>query len=494
MNDSNDTDLLEYIKIIARRKGIVLATILIALMVAHVLTSRTTPVYEASIKLLVSQKQVVAPNQPATDPYQVMIMNEKLAKTLSEILQGRVIAEEVIEKLDLSVEPIDLLKKISAEPVSDTQIINLTVNDKNPKQAARIANTMGDIFTKTVKDMEPSSRAPVVIKVVEPAIASKEPVRPKPALNAIAGLLFGLTAGIGLAFLLERLDTSVKAAEDIERLTGLVSLGVIPVVKTKETLLSNSKNFLLSESFRSLSINIKNLNYDKSAQTIIVTSPGLREGKTSISINLAIALAQVGEKVLIVDCDLRRPQVHEILGLPNDVGLANLLAGQTAVDIILQQTSIDGLTVITSGPVPLNTAELLTSERMKEVLQETKSAYDFVILDSPPALAVTDAVILAPQTDGVLLVASFGKTDKESFLAAKVALEKAGARVIGFVINGASEHECTSLNYEQCRSIYASKSANDSNPKTQSFYARPLFKATMIILTIIFVLVVIASR
>ncbi|MDI6817567.1 MAG: polysaccharide biosynthesis tyrosine autokinase [Actinomycetota bacterium] len=488
MSDSNDTDLVEYIKIIAKRKGIVLATILIALTAAYIFTLRTTPVYEASIKLLVSQRQIVEPNQPATDPYLVMLMNEKLTKTFSEILQGRVAAEEVIEELDLSVEPIDLLNKLSAEPIGDTQIIKLTVKDKDAKQAARIANAMGDNFTESVKELALSERTSVIVDVVEPAVASNEPVRPKPALNAIAGLLFGLTTGIGLVFLLERLDTSVRTAEETERLTGLVSLGVIPAAKTKEALFSNSKNVFLAESFRSLSINVRNFNHDKSAQTIVVTCPSLQEGKTTISVNLAIALAQAGQKILVVDCDLRRPGVHELLGLANDVGLANLLAGQTAADNTLQQTSIEGLTVIASGPVPLNPAELLTSERMKEILKETKSAYDFVILDSPPALAVTDAVMLASQADGVLLVASFGKTDKKSFLAAKVALEKAGARILGFVINGADLRASESLNYEQSGSAY------DSKATTRSFYARPLFIATIIILVIIFVFVFIVSR
>lgn len=477
MDSQNDIDLVEYMRIILKRKALIIAVTLLCLLIAVILTARQAPVYKASAELLVTQKQGVSSDQQVRDPYQAALLYEKMTKTFSELLKGRVVAEEVIARLGLDADADDVLKMVSAEPVEDTQLIKVTVNSSNANMAAEIANTFGIVLAERVSDIESSANPLVVIKVVEPATVPREPFSPRPFQNAIIAVMFGLILGVGLAFLSERLDTTVKASDELERLTGLTTLGLIPAISASAAIVTNSKTgSLVSEALRSLRTNIQYLNYDQSAKAIVVTSPSSMDGKTTLSANVAIMLARAGQKVLFVDCDLRRPKVHRIFKAPNERGLSSMLAGQAEGDMTLKIDDIEGLHVVTSGPIPPNPAELLGSERMKQFIKSARASYDFVILDTPPILAVTDAAVLAPNADGVLLASNFGKTTKESMLAAKAALERVGARILGFVINGVQPGKHYGLSYE------GYPSSDSATPKIA--LSRPLLMLTLMALAV----------
>ncbi|MBE0449167.1 MAG: polysaccharide biosynthesis tyrosine autokinase, partial [Actinobacteria bacterium] len=448
MDEPVDIELLEYVRIIAKRKSLILAGILICLVLAMVVTFKVTPVYEASAKLLVSQRQVVSADQSLGESYQAVLMSEKLAKTFSEMLEGRVAAEAVIKKLDLPITTVALVKRIEAEPIRETQLIKLSIKDTDPKRARLIANTLGEVFSKMVKDIEPASPKPsTYVQVVEPAVEPVDPISPKLVLNAIIALLVGLILSIGLAFLLERLDTSVKSADEVEKLTGMVSLGSIPLTNNKRAVIDNGNNHAVSEAYRSLRTNIQYLNFDNLVKVIVLTSPGLKEGKTTLSANLALILAKAGHGVLVIDCDLRRSRIHEVFGLPNDAGLASVLSGRSDIANTIRKGSVNGLNILTSGIAPPNPAELLGSKHMEEILKSAKEKFDYVILDSPPVLAVTDAAVLASKADGVLLASTFGRTNKQALAASQAALEKIGVRVLGFVINGIKPGGSYNYNY-----------------------------------------------
>lgn len=191
----------------------------------------------------------------------------------------------------------------------------------------------------------------------------------------------------------------------------------------------------VAEAYRTLRTNLQFSSFDDTLKTISFTSSSPGEGKTTVISNLAVTLAQSGKKVLIVDCDLRKPSIHKRLGLSNTEGLTNILVQKKKVEECLKVTEQQNLFVVTSGPVPPNPSELLGSNRMKKLLEEFKGIFDYVLLDTPPLLAVTDSQILATIVDGVVVVAAYGNTEKNALMKSKDLLDKVSAKIIGFVLN-----------------------------------------------------------
>ncbi|MDT8716514.1 CpsD/CapB family tyrosine-protein kinase [Clostridium sp. 19966] len=194
-----------------------------------------------------------------------------------------------------------------------------------------------------------------------------------------------------------------------------------------------------AEAFRTLRTNIQFSSLDDQIKSIVVTSAGPGEGKSTIMTNLAVTIAQSGKRVVVVDCDLRKPTIHKKMGLPNSDGITNLLAQSKNLDEVILSTMVPNLFVITSGPIPPNPAELLGTKKMRQVLSELQEAFDIVLIDAPPVIAVTDAQILSTLATGVLLVTSYGVTEKFGIAKAKELLDKVGAKVFGVILNKVPE-------------------------------------------------------
>lgn len=299
------------------------------------------------------------------------------------------------------------------------------------------------------------------IRVVDPALAPSYPSRPQKARNILLGFLVGLVGGVGLAFLREYLDNTVKSPDDIEALTGLPSLAVVPSLpglnghhkrlsRSREGVLegaSGSRVELLSymqpksqisEAFRALRTSLLLSQADHPPQVILVTSALPREGKTTAAVNLAVTLAQLGDRTLLMDSDLRKPGVRRALNLTmgKDVGLSSYLAGVSSLDeVTMPHPTINNLAAITTGPVPPSPADLLSSHRMREAIAELRRRFKFIVIDSPPIMAATDAVILSALTDGVLLVVRSGTTPKEAFTRTRDLLAAVKCRLLGVVLN-----------------------------------------------------------
>ncbi|MCL6472839.1 MAG: polysaccharide biosynthesis tyrosine autokinase [Firmicutes bacterium] len=448
MVTEDTVELKDFLKVITKYKHLIILGTLICLVATIVVTVYTPPTYEASLQLLVSQKQVVVgDSSTAGESYQAILTSERLAKTFSQMIENRSTAEKVIDKLNIPVLPTDLTKRIKAEPIRDTQLINITVQDKNPAQAQQIANTIGVVFKKMVEDIETTnkktgdSQTLVSISIVEPAIEPTEPVSPRPVLNAVFAFIIGLLVSITLAFLLNYMDTTIKDVDEVERLCGLVSLGQIPKIPkgSNELIVKTEPRSIVAEAFRMLRTNIQYINFESTIKTLVVTSAGVSEGKTLFCANFAAVMARAGYRVLVVGCDLRRPRLHQLFNLSNDVGLANILIGTAGLDKAIQRTDIKDLDIVVSGPTPPNPVDLLESKRMERFLEEVNRRYDFIILDSPPISTITDALVLVSQTDGVLLLARHGVTNRQAFVDAKAALDKVNARVIGFALNASEK-------------------------------------------------------
>jgi len=272
--------------------------------------------------------------------------------------------------------------------------------------------------------------------VFETAQVPKKPIRPRTMMNtALAGVV-GAMLAVGAAFLVEYLDDTIKTPDDVSHALSLGTLGAIGQLTEEEDELVTATQPLshVSEAFRVLRTNIRFSSVDRPLRTILVTSPGPLEGKSTTVANLAVAMAQAGFKVVAVDGDLRRPRLHKLFDLHPREGLTgSLLGGNT--EGRLQPAQVEGLTVLPAGKLPPNPAEMLGSQRMQELLDELAQQVDVVLIDSPPVLPVTDAAVLAQRVDGVLLVVRAGETRREMARQAVESLRQVGANPIGVVLN-----------------------------------------------------------
>ncbi|MDM8312484.1 MULTISPECIES: CpsD/CapB family tyrosine-protein kinase [Clostridium] len=203
----------------------------------------------------------------------------------------------------------------------------------------------------------------------------------------------------------------------------------------KNIIVSQNPKSPVSEAFRTLRTNLQFSTIDDSIKSLVVTSPGPGEGKSTVIANLAVTMAQSGKKVLLIDCDLRKPSIHKKLGIPNSGGMTNLLIQKKQIDECIMETEIQNLYVITSGPIPPNPAELLGSKRMKSLIKEFENVFDVTLIDAPPVLAVTDAQILSTICSGIILTTAYGESEKEAVIKAKDLLDKTGSKILGVVLN-----------------------------------------------------------
>jgi len=304
------------------------------------------------------------------------------------------------------------------------------------------------------------------VRIVDEAIDPISPISPKKKMNLILGVLIGLGLGVGITFFLEYLDNSIRTGEDVERLK-IPILGSIPEIKADESNGAWKPNIFrvkkskgrkkaetgdiadrlithirpkspISEAYRSLRTQIQYSKSENPPKTILVSSPGPGEGKSTSVTNLAIAMAQMGSKTVLTDADLRRPVLHSLFGMKRENGLSNYLVGKSSVDEIVKTTKIQNLDLITTGILPPNPSEILSSQRMKLFIDELSQKYDYVFFDSPPIIAVTDALVLAPSMDGMILVLRSDRTDKDAALRACELIENVNAKLLGSLLNDVS--------------------------------------------------------
>jgi capsular exopolysaccharide synthesis family protein len=293
------------------------------------------------------------------------------------------------------------------------------------------------------------------VRTLDAALEPSVPVRPRVKLNLALAIVIGLLGGIGLAFLLEAVDTSVKTQEDVEKGLGLTFLGIIPSMSStghvrrrrrskgpREVLETHPDLFChdnpkssAAECCRSIRTNILFMSPDKPPRRLLVTSASPQEGKTTVAISLAITMAQSGSRVLIVDTDMRRPRVHRAFGLRNDEGISTAILGARPVLELIQPSRVPGLDVLPCGPIPPNPAELVHTDRFREIVAELSAKYDRVVFDSPPVIAVTDPVVLTRHVDGAVLVIKSLVTNRRSARYAARQLQDVGGNILGAVLN-----------------------------------------------------------
>ncbi|MBK8011029.1 MAG: polysaccharide biosynthesis tyrosine autokinase [Deltaproteobacteria bacterium] len=284
------------------------------------------------------------------------------------------------------------------------------------------------------------------VEIFENAEPNPAPIRPSIVKNSALGLLAGLALGLMIAIASVMLDTTVRSQADIEELLGLTFLGIVPSIHekaetagetqlTRDLYLVRSPKSSLAECLRSIRTNILFMGTDKPLKKILVTSPGPSEGKSTVATNLALVMAQAGQRVLLVDTDLRRPRLHRVFSVSSETGVTTVLLKAASVEEVIRPTGVVGMDILPCGPLPPNPAELLHSSHFTELVETLCSMYDRVIFDSPPVNAVTDSVILSQIVDGTLLVAKVGTTAKDGVRRARRQLGSVNASLLGCVLN-----------------------------------------------------------
>jgi len=331
-----------------------------------------------------------------------------------------------------------------------------------------------------------------MVRVIDRAKEPRYPIRPNKKLNLLLGAIIGLGLGIGITLLLDYMDDSLQSIEDVERHTGLRILGSIPEIKTSEKAKSRRRardvspehevkqiasrmvthfepKSPVSEAYRTFRTNIQFARFEHPLKTLLVTSAGPGEGKSTTVANLAITMAQMGTKTLLVDADLRRPVLHSIFEQQKNLGLTNVLLGNTHVDDAIHELGVKNLNLLCCGTLPPNPSELLGSEAMRKLVEQLKEKYDIILFDSPPVVAVTDAAVLSAQIDGVILVISSGETTRNAEIRAKTLLNNVRAQILGAVLNNVKvAGRYGSYYYYYYYHYYGSRGETDSKGKKKS--------------------------
>nr|WP_275889419.1 CpsD/CapB family tyrosine-protein kinase [Nakamurella flavida] len=331
-------------------------------------------------------------------------------------------------------------RSIAASADLNTVLLSATVTDTSDTRSLQIAGAVAAQLGALVDDLDNSGSADapnVQLNVISGPTLNPTPVSPRPTLNIGLGLLVGLAAGLALAILRQVLDTTVRSPQVLRALTKAPVLGVISFDRgaRKSPLISDSSaRSLRAESFRQLRTNLQFVDVQQPVRVLVVTSSLAGEGKSSTAVNLAMTFSDSGQRVLLIEADLRRPRVADYMGLERSVGLTNVLLGQVSIDDVLQPWGRGGLTVLPSGTIPPNPSELLGSPSMAELLDSLAATFDMIVIDTPPLLPVTDAAVAATRSDGAVLVVRHGKTSRNDIATALRSLDAVGARFLGTIL------------------------------------------------------------
>jgi polysaccharide biosynthesis transport protein len=489
-------DLREYVYLFWSWAWLIILAGIIAGAAAYFVSSRETPIYEATTRLLVSNPSNVSNFDTS------MIDSYTMPNTYSEMVTDLPIMQGVVEKLKLNMTADELKGSVSVELIKDTQILSVTVSDTDANRAAQIANTLAEVFADRVRvlqseryasseaglskqvtdmagqiadtnkalDVETDATNKVQLQarlteytrlysdlvlsyqqvrlseaqtstnvvVTEPATADPYPISPRTSRNTMLAVVVGMLLAAGVVFAIDMLDDTIKNPDEVRTKFNLPILGVISRhdITEGKPISEVEPRSPVAESFRALRTNLNFAAVDKPLRRIIITSPTPQDGKTTISSNLGVVFAQGEKNVVLIDADLRRPQLHHRFGLLNRLGLSDLFVQPVdKLPEILQPTSNSRLAILTSGGLPPNPAELLTSHRMTAILDALMKGFDTILIDTPPLLTVTDAAALAQSVDGVILVAKPGSTKKAAFRQSIETLQSVHAVILGVVLN-----------------------------------------------------------
>jgi capsular exopolysaccharide synthesis family protein len=399
----------------------ILITTLTTFIVALVGRTLTPAKYESSAVIR------VIPYSNSNPSYTQLAYADRIMKTYVEIGASSIVMANLRTEMGLA---IDQPLSVDIRIIPDTELLRITVSDYDMVIARNVANALAAYLVndKSIRDVR--------LSLLEPATAPMSSSILVTILFFVVAIATGMIGGIGVAFLLENIDTRLYEEEQVEKLSTLLVLGRIPLATGKHSQELLAGRYPYNHAFRRLVANLLTIAQDHQLRTIMVTSPGPLEGKSMITASLAYSLAQAGYRTLLVDLDLYRPTLHNYFGIPNDSGLGDLLLNTDFVPNVIIQTKLPLLWIIPSGVLSKRSEEaMMNSEEIARICGRLAGQYDFVILDSPAFLQVSDGVMLSPLVDGVLVVVRLGATREPALKAAFQQLTGVQANVIGLVVN-----------------------------------------------------------
>lgn len=428
-------ELQHYLTILRDRwiSAAVAAAVVLGTVIAF--TALQTPEYQSTNRVFV---QTQAGSSVADLSSGVNFASQQIT-SYADVATTPLVLDPVIKELGLDTSPAALAGQISTTVPPETLILEITVTDEDPAQAAAIANAVSESLTARVSELEKSGESSSVeLTVITPASEPSSPTSPSVPRNVAMGIVLALLAGVAVAILRDLLDNRVRRPDDVEKLAEQPVIAAIPASKDAKHLpliSAQHPQSLQAEAYRGLRTNLQFMGLTAENKSILFTSSLPGEGKSSSAINLSHVIAQAGNRVLLIDADLRRPSVAEYMGLEGDAGLTTVLIGEADIEDVAQPVETEGLVVLASGPIPPNPSELLGSKAMQDLLTEAMGTYDFVVVDTAPLLAVTDAVVLSHYVGGTVVVAQSERVRKPQLTQALNKLKAVDTRVLGVILN-----------------------------------------------------------
>ncbi|MDF2557822.1 MAG: polysaccharide biosynthesis tyrosine autokinase [Bacillales bacterium] len=437
-------DIRGLVGVLLRNLWIIAVTVmLIVCITAFVSYYLITPIYQAKSDILVSMNKENEGTNPTSGDIELSL---KLVDTYRTIIKSPTILEPVIETFDQRISVTTLLKKINIETYENTQVFSILVEDKDVNFAVEASNAIAQEFQSKIPQLMNINN----VHILSPAKnnLNTEPIYPKPILNIIISFLFGIFFSVGVILLKEILNTKLASEEKVNKFLKLPVLGEIPSIKKDKSnpfissqndlyykLIPRWKNQLEYIDFY-LTI-IATINKSKghtNGKTLLITSPNPGEGKSITSSNLAILMSKSNMRTVYIDMDLRRPSGHFAFQLPNHRGVTSYLNEKVQVKNIIQESGMNNLHIITSGPIPPNSTQLIGLENISELLLELKQRYDMIVIDSPP-MFVSNTVLLSSIVDDCIIMVNAKKTRYPITLKYIEKLKNTGANIIGVIIN-----------------------------------------------------------
>jgi capsular exopolysaccharide synthesis family protein len=432
-------DVRTFFQLLRNHWKLIAAVTVLAGVVSGMLTARMTPRYASSVSFYVSAQT------NATDPataYQGALLSQQAVQSYADLLTGPRLAGSVVRWLRLPMTASELAAEVSSRSIPQTVLLTATVTDTSPRRARELATAIGIQFPRLISVLErpPGKKhATVRVTVVAPATLPTAPVSPQPVRNIGVAVLLGLLIGIVLAAIRRALDTTIKSAEQLAEVTaGRPVVGTVPfdsAARKRPLVAGDDPLGRRPEAYRKLRTNLQFVNIDVPHKALLFTSCLVEEGKSSTVCNLAIMQAQFGQRVIVVEADLRRPRATSYLGLPSSVGVTDVLVGRVTAGEAIQTWGNDQFDVLASGPTPPSPSDLLGSQRMSQLVEQLRGQYDLVLIDAPPILPFADAAATGPACDGAILVVRYGRTRAAQLRQAMEALGAVGVPILGSVLS-----------------------------------------------------------
>lgn len=433
MADHLTKDLTAYLRAVRKNWLLIVVCALLGLGVSVLLTVRTPPTYSSSVTFFVTSPE------GSDTPLSGDQFGRQRVNSYAKLVTSDRLATMVKRASGSPLSPQQVMGRLSAESDVNTVLLTVQATDGTREGSLRLARAVSTQMVALVDQIESQGgqrRSPVALDVVSGPTTKPYPISPQKKKNLATGLLAGLLLGLLAAVARDLLDNSVRRAEALQEITRRPVLASIPrsgKADDRGSLVGGRAGPGWGEAFRKLRTSLQFMHVDEPAKVLVVTSATAAEGKTVTAVNLALSFGDSGARVLLIEADLRRPAASDALGLDRAIGLSNVLAGRVGLDEALQQFG-QVLTVLPSGALPPNPAELLGSRAMTALLQQARGRFDMVIIDSPPLLPVTDAAVLAARADATILVVRAGRTKRGQVVNALSSLDGVGARVLGTVL------------------------------------------------------------